>query len=308
MRTGVIGPRFVLIEAYESDPQREYPPIAASLAPLRAAAAAIRTDVSERSFLQSFAIAFRALIETRLSGGTVFNANISSAPFALALTMLPGMRFESFDDGFANVAPGQSLFLSDEPLEGGSIKRRTLRRFLPRGPAAASRDRIRRHFTIYPGLPNIVGEELLTPIRLRWRDHLSDADRTKLQRPIETLIIGSRYCEWPDSMNLRATVKEWASLNRADLYVVHPREDNPPVPEVAMCFDGPAEGIIDQLAQQRPLTVVHLDSSAALPFEKDDRVQLINLAPPSWTLDEVLAGLREDEAARSASRLAKESR
>lgn len=228
------------------------------------------------------------LLRARLRGDRVFVANLHWASLGLALRLQPGARIHGFDDGSANVQRRAHSFLAEDastrPGPGGWLSRR----LFPAGVAHFARSRIVRHATIYPRLGNVVPPERLDRVTLDWSRLLAAEDADQLPGGVRRLLVGSVFAEL--NQRLARPVTE-ADVERAvawaDLYVPHPRQPLPrPADPLLLLY--PVEAIIEHYARRAPLQVAHFDSSAALPFAGDPRIEWINL------LEQDLDGRRRD--------------
>lgn len=284
LETNVLGRPFTLVELFQYRVGEGDPSSYAAYRPLEEAAVRTRHDVVARSFLRSFAIAWTGMVRARLTGGAVFNANIAFFPFALALRLVPGVRLVTFDDGFANIVPELSPYYADAALPGGGLKRRLLRLFLPRGAAAYVRSRSSRHFTIFAGRPNIVPADKVETLAFDWESLLAEEDRRRLERPVRGLLVGTKYDEWPEHLDIAGIVA--ALGDRIDLYLPHPRETIDLHPDRSVRLTSPAEAAIAFLARRGPVLVFHLDSSVAHVLAGHDNVEFRNVVP-AWSLDQI---------------------
>lgn len=285
LRRGDINKSYVLVKLFQYHVDEDHEAVYFHYRKLEERAAVIFSDVTAGGVFRSLAIALLACLVARLSGGKVFNANITLVPLALAMKVVKGTTFCSFDDGFANIVPDQSPYYSYEPLSGTSYTRRVLRRLLPKGAAWFVRQHIHTHFSIYPGRKNIVSSDQVVMIDLCWQSLLTSEDREKLDGKYTAVLIGTKYDEWPPNVDARKIVQELK--DKVDLYLPHPRESHILIPNRAVRLDAPAEAAIAYLAETCRIRVYHLDSSVAFPFVANSNVDLRNVAPKNWSLSDV---------------------
>jgi hypothetical protein len=242
---------------------------------------AARHDVLSRHRLGSAGLFgwFLALLwRARLRGERVFVANINWVPFALALRCVPGLRVFSFDDGTANVQRRDDSYLSEVPSRARGVAGWLARRLFPKGPAYWVRGRIERHYTIYPGIANIVPPERLQAVAMAWDELIAPADRVRLPPGVARISLGAVY----DEINRRLVAPVSAddvarTIAWADLHIPHPRQPSE-VERSEVVLRYPAEALIAHYAREQPVTVAHFDSSVALSFRDDPRVRLVDLA------------------------------
>lgn len=283
LKSGEIRQSFVLIKQHRLAEDEDDRTVYASYSRLERAAFFSTSEVESRGFVRSFLLGLLVCVAAAFTRGTVYTANIRHHPLAFALRCLPSVNLKTLDDGFANISPGQSPYFIRTPLEGEGFKRKLLRVVFPYGVALFMRNRSRQHFTIYQR-PNIVDVDRLCFIRFEWECFLTDDDRQRLSSNPRTILIGTKYEEWPAELNILARILELS--HKVDAYLPHPRESFVVFPDKAIRLDAPAEAAIAYLMREGPLVVYHLDSSVAFAFEGVDNVTFHNIAPKGWLLSE----------------------
>lgn len=228
-------------------------------------------------FLRIFIYFLWLLWRCRTNGDQIFLANVNWYHFGLALKMTPGLKINTFDDGSANVQT-QSIFFSDRGRELNSIHGRIAKLIFPRGVALFVRSRIERHYTIYPGLKNVVDVDRLVPIDIDWAGMANDVESRKLPEGVSKILLGTVYKESATrsslcfSSEMMRAATEWA-----ELYIPHPRQVEP-CANAKVISGYPAEPLIGHYASIGKVVVAHFNSSAAIPFLSDPRVQLIDIS------------------------------
>lgn len=208
------------------------------------------------------------------TGGTLFSASLIFLPLSLVLLLLPGLRFRSLDDGRVNVLPGSSYFephAKQKPSLAGLVERL----ISPAGPAAYLRSRSERHYTIYPGLENVVDQARLEVISVDWGALLRGEDLASIPPDAGTILLGTVIEDMADPERARAAL-HWAR-ERADLYITHPRESDTDALVGGTALHSPAEAVIHNLSRRRHITVYHFCSSAVIPFAENASVTSIDL-------------------------------
>lgn len=230
------------------------------------------------SLFRFFLAFYWICIKSRLLGRRIFIAGLRWYPLALALRLTPGLSLETFDDGTANVQQRNTSYLSEQPAQGESLRANLARWLFPRGPSYFNRSRIAHHYTIYPGLPNVVEAERMNIVHIDWETLITPSDRARLPAgEIRHILIGTAYEEArrvagmhiPEALVVAA--REWA-----DLYIPHPRE--PSARDRSPLFKKyPAEAIICHYARLHTVTVAHYNSSTALSLLRRHDVKLVDL-------------------------------
>lgn len=208
----------------------------------------------------------------RLTREPFFVANLDWYPLALALRLVPGMRIRTFDDGTANFSLS---YLTEAPTDAGGLEGWLARRLFPKGAPHAIRSWIECHYTVYPHKPNVVPPERLRPIRVDWAGLMAAEDRARLPPDIHKIFLGSVYegVTYADPRVLREKARQ--AIAWADLHLPHPRDSSAQPPPAF--GEHTAETIIAHYAARHEIVVAHFNSSAAVPFESDPRVRLVNL-------------------------------
>jgi len=217
------------------------------------------------------------LLRCRLRGDRLFFSNINWYAFALALKCVPGQRINTFDDGTANVQVRNNSYLSEEPSRMPGVRGWIARTLFPKGPAHFTRSRIERHYTIYPGLPNIAPDSCLHVVNLDWSRLIAAEDAAALPAVANRISLGTVY----DEINRRLAVpvtEQDAELAIAwsDLHIPHPRQATRQS-RLPAIVKYPAEAIISHYAKWGTVLVAHYNSSASLSFRNDPRVRLFDL-------------------------------
>lgn len=237
-----------------------------------------REDIVQAHGLLKGALRLRRMVAHAMrTGGKVFAASINYYGLGIAFRLTPGARLYSFDDGAANVAPEISTYFQDRSA-GSGAKRLVGKLLLPKGPATFLRGRIARHWTIYPGLPNIVPADRMESIEMDWAAQMPAGEAARLPASVSAILLGAPYHDMRDAEARAAQAAEL--LPRIDLYLPHPRERGEVATAKAVRVAAPAEAVIDHYARAgQPLTIHHFGSSAVLPFASRPQITLINLRP-----------------------------
>jgi hypothetical protein len=236
-----------------------------------------RWDRSRDGFILTLLRFLVVLLRSKLSGGVVYVANINWYPFAFALKIAPRMSIRSFDDGTANIERRPNSYLSETPPAGTGIVGWAARKLFPRGAAYFVRQRIDRHYSIYPGLENIAEPGKLNFVAIDWARLASSEDLESLPAVATRIFIGSVYNELNRrehqliTPELVATAIAWC-----EVHIPHPRHARD-IERMAWQIHLPAESIIEHFAKTNNVTVAHFGSSAILPFRDDPRVRAIDL-------------------------------
>src|SRR5690242_13045444 len=217
----VVRPPFHLIQAsHASEPDPT--PHLGKLLRLAGRVTLIRRP--RHGFVRVFLYFLGLLIRSRIDGSDVFLANVNWYHFGLALRLVPGKRIRTFDDGSANVQP-RSAFYTDDVVDLSSIRGYVARRLFPGGVARFTRSRIETHYSIYPGMENIVDAGRIVPVRIDWKSMLSAEDVARLPRQVSRILIGTVYQEalkiWGIDVDDARIAK---AIAWADLYLPHPRQ------------------------------------------------------------------------------------
>lgn len=228
---------------------------------------------SNRSFAGTTGVFLVMFLLASLSRGRVFFAGVDSYPTAIAARLAPFAKFSTFDDGSAN-AFQDSKYYSDQPLEGRGLKRQLSRLLFSQGSASWLRKRVQAHYTILPGLPNIVEPGRLTTLAWDWRDHLVAEDLPKLPSGGQSLtvtlgIAGDRREKLP------------ALLERSDLYILHPREADWSASPKMVRLGSPAEAVLLFLSERRTVTVYHFNSTVNYTLAGRPNIRFINVLEPA---------------------------
>ena len=214
--------------------------------------------------------------------GKFFFAGINIYSFAIAKFFNPFLKLHTFDDGFANINK-ESIYFQEKKLPQKIGIRRFIINFLfPKGSAHFLRERISRHFTIYPGKENIVEDKMLSSIQLQWKELLTESDIEKLKQLKFTnefnILIGTTFFE--HSENFIPFLKDKFE-NKFDLIIPHPRDfsevsswDN------AFEFESVAESIIDHFLSAYPdlkINAYHFRSSTVNAFNDLSNLEFFDL-------------------------------
>jgi len=281
LRRGVISRPFVFVPLYQLRVGEDSDAVQTLYDAISVQASRVYPIVQSAGLLRACVYLWFAGLKCLSTRGTIFAAVLNYYPLAVALRLLPGVDFCSFDDGTANIEVRDTSYHSMQPLPPGGWKRVLARALFPVGSSAYCRSRIRAHYTIYAGLANIVSPQKTVPVHIRWADLLSRADKARIPHPIRTLLLGTVYDEI-DREKWRSPL-DWA-LQRADLYLPHPRQKKAVDESMAGTnLDATAEAVINYLLQEDPgeLTVYHFGSSVALSFLGTERVRFVDLFDPA---------------------------
>ena len=275
---GAIAEDYILIRLYWVNRDEDHKSVNALYDRLSEGAIATHDLFTDRPVATNVARLTRITRPARRSGGIVFSASLTFLPLTIVLRLLPGIRFQSLDDGRANVLASSTYFAA-HAKRGRGLAERASRLISPEGPAAYLRARSERHFTIYPGLPNVVNDDRLECVSIDWPSLLREEDRDLLSVDAHSLLLGTVIDDMLDQDAARSQL-HWAR-SIVDLHIVHPRESDEDALAGGVRLQSPAEAAIAELSARRPLTVYHFCSSALLPFADDPNVDSIDLLQTS---------------------------
>jgi|GEM_PF-5879010 len=216
-----------------------------------------------------------ALRET-VGQGSIWFACFDFYPLALAARLVPSVKLMSFDEGGYNINPN-SRYYETSPKPGGGLMRRILNLLLPEGPCFYLRGRVVRHFTIFPGQPNIVDETRLEAIAIDWISLLEEKELAQLPENVSSIVIGTVVDEFPNPEKTQQLQSFHAKT--ADLFLPHPRDARSDEESNSYRSMAPAEALIAEYASRGPLTIYHFGSTAAVSFENHPSIQLIDITP-----------------------------
>jgi hypothetical protein len=282
IRTGRIKRPFLFVPMYRVSTDEDTASVRTVYEAIRKEAVGVHPLVESKGMLKNAASLAGILLTCTLRRGTVFVSVLNSYSFALALRVNPFCKLMSFDDGTANLETRDEGYLSMKPLPPGGFKRLAARNLFPQGAAAYCRSRTLKHFTIYPGRPNVVPPDKLIPVELGWSSYLTDSDKLLIPKEVRKILIGTVYDDLEESRWRPGY--QWA-ISRCDIYLPHPRQRTQPrnlgkVVETS----APAESLVSYVLDQSDatLTLYHFGSSVAIRFATHERVICVDLLDADW--------------------------
>ena len=231
----------------------------------------------KHGFLSMSAYFLWLMSRCRLRNEAIFVANVNWYHFGLALKFFPGLRLNTFDDGTANIQKS-STFFDDTVLDLESFGGRIAQWIFPGGVARFVRQRIVKHYTIYPGVENIVERSRIVAVPIEWSDLIEPGDLARLPSHVRKILVGTVYAEAYKVWKMDFTEHQvLEAIAWSDLYLPHPRQPHDaPANEVISKY--PAEALISHYAGRNELVVAHFNSSAVVHFLSDPRIRLIDLS------------------------------
>lgn len=179
---------------------------------------------------------------------TVLLASIDAlVPNALATRHGAGAQLITFDDGSANIY-ADSAYRCDMP----SRRMRLYRRLFGALTIELTISRIVRHYTLHPGLDNIVDNE-----RLRLIKKLSEPSGIQNQSAVLKVFIGQPFHDVLSVQQLDC-LRHYLEGHQFDYYVQHPRESAPLIEKISLLDKQGliAEDAIPRAANGRAVKVV----------------------------------------------------
>lgn len=150
--------------------------------------------------------------------GHIYIASIDSFVFRYVITKNPNAILYGFDDGIANITPGD-IYENLNRYKKAIFYSRLLG--LP--PPENIKQKIVHHFSIYPSFKNIYEANKISFI-----DIFSGHDNPKKNKhgTVLTFFIGQPFHEYMSNSHIYA-LKKWLQRQSIDFYVPHPREKAP---------------------------------------------------------------------------------
>lgn len=273
---GILSRPFTLVELYQHHLKEDSKSVYEYYAKLSSLAKTRKVIVQMEGFWVHVLWLIKACLYARLTGGAIYFACLDFYPLALATKFCPGLKVFTFDDGTANTMANVSKYYSTEPLPGSGLKRRLSRLLFPAGACSYLRSRVLRHYSIYPGMSNVVTQDKVEPIDLSWAKYLHARDCENLKGSISSLMLGTVFHQLGDRGLMLEKIRD-QYLENCDIYVPHPREILSFNGDKVVDSSSPVEAIIDFLANKFPITVYHFNSSALLPFTEHANVKVVDL-------------------------------
>jgi len=216
------------------------------------------------------------------SGGKFFFAGINLYSFALVRKFNPFLKIYTFDDGAANIR-STTIYYSETPLpKNNKLSRSFINALLPNGAAFYTRQKISKHFSIYPNKENIVSSNKIEFINLDWNKNFSTTDKQIIHDRIfkseVNILIGTAPYEHQDNV---VTFLKRKYQDHFDLILLHPRDTS----EVQMWknafhFESLAEGLIAYLIEipdVKKCNIYHFNSSALDTIQEKSKLNFVNL-------------------------------
>lgn len=231
----------------------------------------------KHGFFSFFSYFLWLMARCRLLGESIFLANVNWYHFGLALRIFPGVRLITFDDGTANIQT-DSVYFTNHTLDLNTFIGKLAHIIFPYGVAGFVRSKIDTHYTIYPGLKNIVDSSKIVGLQIKWNDLIERDDRIRLPAHVERILVGTVYSEASEFCRIELSDKIiQQAIAWSDLYLPHPRQNhNAALDGVASRYS--AESLISYYSTINKIVVAHFNSSAVIPFASDPRVELIDLS------------------------------
>ena len=271
---GVIKRPFHLIHFAHSDE----PSTAQYVSELMAVADQVTEKTRPKHGFFSFFGYFMWLIaRCRLFNESIFLANVNWYHFGLALKLLRGFQLITFDDGTANIQKN-SVYFTNRTLDFDSFSGKLAQKIFPDGVAYFIRSRIDTHYTIYPGMENIVDSSKIVVLRINWSDLIESADRIRLPAHVGKILVGTVYAEASKFCEVELSEQRiQEAIAWSDLYLPHPRQ-NHGIPMDRVVAKYSAESLISHYSANNEIVVAHFNSSAVVPFASNPRIKLIDLS------------------------------
>jgi len=278
---GLIGRKFIFVKNYWKNTEEDSQHVYNAYDQLATKAKYTSYFIEQEGIIRNtFFIWILSLIAC-LSGGKFFFAGINLYSFALVRKFNPFLKIHTFDDGAANIR-NTTIYFSETPLpKNNKLSRRFINALLPNGAAFYTRQKISKHFSIYPHKDNIVPTSKIEFIDLDWNKDLSTADKQIIHERIKpefNILIGTAPHEHRD--NVVSFLKR-KYQDHFDLILLHPRDTS----EVQMWknafhFESLAEGLIAYLisiSDVKKCNIYHFNSSALDTIEENPKLYFINL-------------------------------
>jgi beta-galactosamide-alpha-2,3-sialyltransferase len=163
---------------------------------------------------------WRARASRLLTGhDEIYLGSIDSFIFRYVLAKNPSAAVYGFDDGTGN-------FTFASVYHARRHARARLYAAVLRLPSTeAVKQRIRHHFSIYPGLANIVSSDRVSYLAVfDTKTHAASAERMRF-------FIGQPFSEYLPPPQVER-LKAWLRTQELDAYVMHPREKEPLLPDL----------------------------------------------------------------------------
>jgi len=275
---GYIKKPFIFISLYQYSVDEDNESVAFYYDKIRSFACEERTIVQSAGFVKYVLLFVLCFFRSFVSRGYIFISSIDFYPIAIAARIFPFIRIMSFDDGAANILNIENSYFNESPLQGNNIKRRIAKLILPYGAAQYMREKITSHYTIYPGFINIVDDNKLIPIRIKWKNELSNIDIASLPLNVKKILLGTDYRVegiYYKDKKIKDIALFYYSL--VDVYLPHPMESIFSAGEKTINIMAPAEAVIDYYSEKNNITVYHFNSSAVFPFILNSNITFVDL-------------------------------
>lgn len=222
--------------------------------------------------------AFFACLNTAITRGSCFVASIDSLPVALGVRIFPYLRLETFDDGAANILKSSKYFSNSLDSKSG-IRGLIGKILFPNGWARWMREKSSRHHTIYPNHSNIVNRKRINTLDWNWSDLLIDTDLPTIDMGAINIVLGSTL--WDPSSPHGASEVVNKIIEKADLYIRHPRESSEQRFGCEKTFQSPAESILCYFSNKNKINIFHFNSSVSYALSGHENIHFINMTDPN---------------------------
>ena len=238
--------------------------------------------IEQEGFFKNFILIYLLSIKAVFTKSKFYFAGINIYLFSLTKFLNPFLKIVTFDDGYANVLKTSSYY-SKEPLPiNFKLTRLLLRGIFPKGAAKYMRQKTQKHYSIYPGVSNIIEDSKVEYLKFDWADYITHQDKAKLKnfssKKNLKVLIGTPFKE--EQYNLLPFINNIKT--EFDIVIPHPRDNSelnfwPNAHE----FESAAEIIIDYILKEfrcDSLKVYHFQSSLVTSLNLDDpRLEAIDL-------------------------------
>lgn len=221
-----------------------------------------------------FGLALRiwiSILRLRMNKGALVFSNLNWIALALPIKCAPTIPYITFDDGVANIQQRNATFLSDLPTVRKGLVGWALRGIFPTGCAGYLRAKSSLHFTIFRDFPKSQYAGQVVQISLDWENSIDPDDISELPDRVSRILLGTVTKEVDVNVESHAALLSWA-----DLYIPHPRSDEPgSYSRIIVKY--PAEALIGYYAKHQSVVVAHYNSTAAVSFAQHPNVELFDL-------------------------------
>ncbi|MFG6554310.1 glycosyltransferase family 52 [Sulfitobacter sp. 1A16808] len=128
----------------------------------------------------------------------------------------------SVDDGTANIFPGSVYYLRELPGRSGIYAKA-----FGGTNIASLKDRIARHYTVFPSLPNVIPAQKLRSLDV-WQVQIKENTHR-----IKRYFVGQRFSEAYGNDYSRLVLQYMARIP-LDAYILHPQETRPLIPRTPL--------------------------------------------------------------------------